>query len=102
MVLEIEVLEVRGRCPVHSFGDRVVIDDPKITVERTDALCTHALSSLLHYVVASERGAYPVELGLTISEDSAHAYIQCVNPRRTNTYLWQSDFHVRARRICDF
>jgi uncharacterized repeat protein (TIGR04076 family) len=35
---------VRGHCPVHKVGDRAVIDDPKIVLERTDALCVHALS----------------------------------------------------------
>jgi uncharacterized repeat protein (TIGR04076 family) len=55
-MLEIEVVEVRGHCPVHRVGDRTVIDDPKIVLERTDALCVHALSSLLHYVLGLERG----------------------------------------------
>jgi uncharacterized repeat protein (TIGR04076 family) len=51
-VLEIEVVEVRGRCPVHKVGDKIVVAGPKIVLEETDALCTHALSSLLHYIVA--------------------------------------------------
>lgn len=79
-MLEIEVCEVRGFCPVHSVGDKIVIDDPKIVMKKTDALCTHALSSLLHYVVALERDADPVELGLSKPEDSEYAYIQCVDP----------------------
>jgi len=28
-MLEIKVVEVRGHCPVHSVGDKAVIDDPK-------------------------------------------------------------------------
>ena len=35
----------------------------------------HALSSLLHYVVALEGGADPVELGLAKPENREHAYI---------------------------
>jgi len=27
MVLEMDVVEVRGKCPVHRVGDRIVIDD---------------------------------------------------------------------------
>ena len=42
-----------------------MVDDPEIVLEKTDALCTHALSSLLHYVLVLERGADPVELGLS-------------------------------------
>ena len=79
-MLEIEVCEIRGKCPVYTVGDRIVIDDPKIVLERTDALCVHALSSLLHYVLALEEGADPVKLGLSKPEDREHAYIQCVDP----------------------
>jgi len=64
-VLEIEVCEMRGKCPVHKVGDKIVIDDSKIVLRETDALCTDALSSLLHYVPALEEGADPVELGLS-------------------------------------
>jgi len=84
-MLEIEVCEVRGKCPVHKVGDRIVIDDPKIVLDETDALCTHALSSLLHYVLALEEGADPVKLGLSKPEDREHAYIQCVDPGKPYT-----------------
>ena len=79
-MLEIEVCEVRGKCPVYKVGDKIVVDDPVIVLDKTDALCTHALSSLLHYTVALERGADPVELGLSKPEDREHAYIQCLDP----------------------
>jgi uncharacterized repeat protein (TIGR04076 family) len=85
-MLEIEVCEIRGRCPVHKVGDRIVIDDPAIVLDKTDALCTHALSSLLHYVVALERKADPVELGLSRPDDRGHAYIQCVDPGEPYTH----------------
>ena len=61
--LEIEVCEIRGKCPVHKVGDKIVIDGPKIVLEKTDAACVHALSTLLHYVVALEEGSDPVSLG---------------------------------------
>ena len=79
-MLEIIVHEIRGKCPVHKVGDRIVVDDPKIVLESTDALCTHALSSLLHYVLIVEADADPVRLGLTKPDDREHAYIQCVDP----------------------
>ena len=79
-MLEIEVCEVRGKCPVYKVGDKIVVEDPEIVLEKTDALCTHALSSLLHYTLALEHGADPVVLGLTKPEDREHAYIQCVDP----------------------
>ena len=78
MVLEIKACESRGTCPVYHVGDQMVINGPKILVEKTDAICIHALSTLLHYVVALDDGSDPVKLGL--SKDKEHAYMQCVDP----------------------
>ena len=77
-MLEIEVCEVKGCCPVHKVGDKIVIDGPRIVLEKTDAVCTHALSSLLHYVVALDENVDPRKLGL--SKEKGSAYIQCVDP----------------------
>jgi uncharacterized repeat protein (TIGR04076 family) len=96
-MLEIEVCEIRGKCPVHKVGDKIVINDPKILLRETDALCTHALSSLLHYVLALEEGADPVKLGLSKPEDREHAYIQCVDPGKPYTHGGTVIF--RCRRI---
>ena len=74
-MLEIEVVEVRGRCPVHKVGDKIVIDGASIVLDRTDALCIHALSVILHYAVALDEGADPVKLGLTKPEDRENAYV---------------------------
>jgi uncharacterized repeat protein (TIGR04076 family) len=94
-MLEIKVAEVRGYCPVHKVGDKIVIDDPEIVLEKTDALCTHALSSLLHYVLVLERGADPVELGLSKPDDKENAYIQCVDPGEPYTSGGTVIFKVR-------
>ena len=82
-MLEIRVCEIRGTCPVYKVGDRVVIDGPRILLDRTDAVCVHAFSTLLHYVVALDEGADPVKLGL--SKDGEHAYMQCVDPGKPYT-----------------
>jgi len=79
-MLEIRVHEIRGNCPVYGKGDRIIINDPEIDLERTDALCTHALSTILHYTTILERKWCPVELGLTVEGDEEHAYMQCVDP----------------------
>jgi uncharacterized repeat protein (TIGR04076 family) len=94
-MLEIEVVEVRGYCPVYKVGDKIVIDDPEIVLDETDALCTHALSSLLHYVLALERGADSVELGLSKLDDREHAYIQCLDPGDPYTHGGTVVFKVR-------
>jgi uncharacterized repeat protein (TIGR04076 family) len=97
-MLEIEVVEVRGHCPVYNVGDKIVVDDPEIVLEKTDALCTHALSSLLHYVMVLERGADPVELGLSKAEDREHAYIQCVDPGQPYTHGGTVIFKIQKVR----
>lgn len=77
-MLEIEVCEIRGKCPVHKVGDKTVIDGPKIVLDKTDAVCVHALSSLLHYVIALDENVDPKKLGL--SKERHVAFIQCVDP----------------------
>ena len=77
-MLEIEVCEIRGYCPVYKVGDKAVVDGPKIVLEKTDAVCIHALSSLLHYVIALDESVDPRKLGL--SKEKENAYIQCVDP----------------------
>jgi len=76
--LIIEVAEIRGECPVHKVGDRIVIEGPRINLEKTNNICIHALSSLLHYVVALGEGVDPRKFGLT--RNGKYAYIQCVDP----------------------
>ncbi len=77
-MLEFKVCEIRGKCPVHKIGDRMVVDGPRIVLEKTDAVCVHALSSLLHYVIALDEDVDPRKLGL--SKERSSAYIQCVDP----------------------
>ncbi len=79
-MLEIIVQEIRGTCPVYSKGDRIVVKGPNIVLAESDALCTHALSTLLHYTTVLERAWCPIDLGLTTPDDPAHAYMQCVDP----------------------
>jgi uncharacterized repeat protein (TIGR04076 family) len=85
-MLEIKVVEVRGHCPVYKVGDKITVDDPEIVLEKTDALCTHALSSLLHYVLVLEREVDAVDLGLSKSNDGENAYIQCLDPGEPYTH----------------
>lgn len=77
-MLDIRVHKVKGFCPVYEEGDRIVIEDPEIDLEETDALCTHALSTILHYSTALEHDASTEDLGL--SKEEGVAYMQCVDP----------------------
>jgi len=98
-MLKIEVYEIKGHCPVHKVGDKITINGPNLLLERTDAVCIHALSSLLHYVVALDHGVDPADLGLTRPEDRQHAYIQCVDPGEP--YTRGGTVIFRCRRISE-
>lgn len=82
-----------GKCPVFEVGDKILIEDPRILIDETDALCTHALSTLLHYVIALERGVDPRVLGL--SKDGENSYLQCVDPGEPYTEGGTVVFRIR-------
>jgi uncharacterized repeat protein (TIGR04076 family) len=75
-MLDIKVRRIKGICPVYKVGKRMIIYGPKILLNKTDTVCVHALSALLHYVVALENGANSVivnsHLPLNFNVDSAH------------------------------
>ncbi|WP_297090373.1 TIGR04076 family protein [Thermococcus sp.] len=75
--LEIRVIKIRGKCPVFSPGDRIVVEGAEVNLDETDAICTHAFASLLPYIVALRKGIKPSELGLGRGEK---AYVQCLDP----------------------
>lgn len=97
-MIEIVVHAIRGRCPVFKIGDKIVIEGPKVVLERTDALCVHALAVLLHYVPALEHGVLPHELDLTKAEDPEHAYVQCPDPGEPYTCGGTVIFRMRKVR----
>ena len=96
-MLEVKVVEVKGRCPVHKVGDRILIDGAKILLNKTDSLCVNSLPVLLHYAIALDEGAGPVKLGLTTPEDREHAYLQCLDPGKP--YTEGGTVIFRCRRV---
>jgi uncharacterized repeat protein (TIGR04076 family) len=76
--LIIKVVEIKGKCDVHSLGDEIVIDGPEIDLKKTDKICIHALAPILHYAVALREKVDPVKLGLT--KIGNKAYIHCPDP----------------------
>ena len=84
---------------MHQPGHKIVIDGPRIVLEKTDALCIHALPTLLHYSVALNHGVDPVKLGLTKPEDRESAYVQCVDPYKP--YTDGGTVIFKCRRIVD-
>lgn len=76
--LVITVKEIKGICDVHTAGDKILIEGPEINLVKSDKICIHALSSILHYAVALREGVDPVKLGL--AKDGNSAYINCPDP----------------------
>jgi len=77
--LVLTVKEIRGKCPVHKLGDRIVVESPEIIPTKTDALCVHALGSMLSVLVPLARGVSVKDLGLA-REDGNIGYVQCLDP----------------------
>lgn len=77
--LVVTVKKVRGTCPVFKVGDKIVIESPKIIPEKTDALCVHALGSMLSMIIALSHGVGFKELGLAVEEGDI-GYVQCLDP----------------------
>ena len=96
--LFITVKEIRGNCPVFSIGDRIAIEAPEIIPEKTDALCVHALGSMLSMIIALSRGVSFKELGLAREEGDV-GYIQCLDPGPPYTPGGTVVFEIRREMI---
>jgi len=82
--LVVTVKEIRGKCPVHRVGDRIVIEAPKIVTGETSALCVHALGSMLSLIIPLARGIGFKDLGLSHKEGNV-GYVQCLDPGQPYT-----------------
>ena len=92
----VTVKEICGKCPVFKVGDRIVFDEPKIILEETDALCTHAFGSMMSMLVALSRGASFKELGLAKNEENV-GYVQCLDPGPPYTSGGTVVFEIRRK-----
>jgi uncharacterized repeat protein (TIGR04076 family) len=96
--LVISVKEIRGNCPVFNVGDRIVVEPPKIIVEKTDNICVHAFGCMLSMIVPLSRGISFKTLGLT-TEEGERGYIQCLDPGKPYTDGGTVLFEIRRERI---
>ena len=96
--LVISVKEIRGNCPVFKVGDRIVVESPKIIVEKTDNICVHAFGCILSMIVPSSRGISFKTLGLT-TEEGEKGYIQCLDPGKPYTNGGTVLFEIRRERM---
>ena len=80
MKLIIEVIGIKGNCPVYKVGEKIVLDEGyRVNLKETDNICMHSLASLLPYYNALTQGVDPVKLGL--AKEGNEAYVQCLDPQ---------------------
>jgi uncharacterized repeat protein (TIGR04076 family) len=78
--LKVEVVEVKGKCPVYQKGDYFFVREGYLlALGNRESLCLHSLSCLLPYYVALARGIEPQDLGLA-GAGGRGAYLQCLDP----------------------
>ena len=97
--LIVTVKEIRGICPVFKVGDKVVIESPHIVPEETDALCVHAVGSMLSMITALSHGISFKELGLAHEEGNV-GYVQCLDPGPPHTAGGTVTFEIQ-RELSD-
>jgi len=91
------VKEIRGKCSVFKIGDKIVIESPHIIPKETDALCVHALGSMLSMITALSHGISFEELGLA-HEKGDIGYVQCLDPGPPYTPGGTVIFEIRRER----
>jgi len=92
--LVVTVKEIRGKCPVHRVGDKIIVEAPEIVTAQSDALCVHALGSLLSMVIPLARGVSFKDLGLAHKEGNV-GYVQCLDPGEPYTPGGTVVFEIR-------
>ncbi|MEM3577353.1 MAG: TIGR04076 family protein [Candidatus Bathyarchaeia archaeon] len=96
--LVITVKEIRGKCPVFKVGDRIVIEQPKILLKKTDNLCVHALGSMLSMIIPLSKGIGFKDLGLA-KEEGDKGYVQCLDPGEPYTEGGTVIFEIRREKV---
>lgn len=77
MRIVIKVKEIKGKCPIYSVGDKIVLDGPRIVKEESSEICVHALVPILHFYLALREGVSPEKIGIGRGNK---AYISCPDP----------------------
>jgi uncharacterized repeat protein (TIGR04076 family) len=96
--LVVTVKEVRGKCPAFKVEDKIVIESPNIVLDKTDALCVHALGSMLSMITALSHGIGFKELGLAHEEGNV-GYVQCLDPGPPYTPGGTVTFEIRLEPL---
>ncbi|MCK4663017.1 MAG: TIGR04076 family protein [Bacteroidales bacterium] len=75
MDLKIEIIEIKGNCPVYKIGDTFLLKDGYKLVSDIP-LCMHSLSSLMPFYNVLRFNS-PKNIGLAGVKEKNSAFIQC-------------------------
>jgi len=78
MDLIVRVVEIKGTCLVYKVGDTFKLEDGYRLVSEIP-LCMHSLAALMPHYNAL-RVSRPADWGLAGKQDTARAYVQCLDP----------------------
>lgn len=73
MDIVVEVVDIKGYCPVYSIGDKFCIREG-FRLSADKSLCMHSLAPLIPFYSAISRGIEPVDFGLG---EGKRAFIHC-------------------------
>jgi len=96
--LVVTVKEIKGRCPVHRVGDKIIVESPEIVTAQSDALCVHAFGSLLSMLIPLARGVSFKDLGLAHKKGNV-GYVQCLDPGEPYTPGGTVIFEIRREPL---
>jgi hypothetical protein len=55
----VEIVEIENKCPVYKVGDVMVIDEPRLVLAETDAVCMRAMGPLMTHIISVAGGVDP-------------------------------------------
>jgi|Deesub1362B_J571_1020462.scaffolds.fasta_scaffold04590_4 uncharacterized repeat protein (TIGR04076 family) len=82
MKLVVEVVDIRGKCPVYEVGDTFELEEGyKLQIPSGRQVCMHGLAALMPIYNALAKGIRPQKLGLMGKEASGNeVFVQCLDP----------------------
>ena len=85
MKLVVEVVDIKGKCPVYEVGDKFELDEGyKLKIPEGLQVCMHGLAALMPVYNALAKGVKPQMLGLAGKETPEHqpgeVFVQCLDP----------------------
>ena len=98
----VTVERVEGKCVVYKGGERIYFRGPEIDLSKSDRICYHALTSILHYINAFRINAdCGREFGLSKPEMRGVGYVSCLDPGPPYTNGGRAIFRIEAVESTD-